>query len=54
MSITEQFKKIEDQYLKPIGTATTKTRKATERAKKAYSELESAKTQVFGLNPVSG
>ena len=50
MSITEQFKKIEDQYLKPIGTATTKTRKAAERAKKAYSELESAKTQVFGLN----
>lgn len=50
MSITEQFKKIEDQYLKPIGTATTKTRKAAERAKKAYSELESAKSQVFGLN----
>ena len=50
MSITEQFKKIEEQYLKPIGTATTKVRKANERAKKAYSELESARTLVFGLN----
>lgn len=50
MSITEQFKKIEEQYLKPIGTATTQTRKAAERAKKAYSELESARTRVFGLN----
>lgn len=49
MSITEQFKKIEERYLKPIGTATTKTRKAAERAKKAYSELESAKSLVSGL-----
>lgn len=50
MSITEQFKKIEDHYRKPIGTATTQTRKATERAKKAYSELEGARTRVFSLN----
>jgi len=50
MSITEQFKKIEERYLKPIGTATTKTRKAAERAKKAYSELERAKSLVSGLN----
>lgn len=50
MSITEQFKKIDERYLKPIGTATTKTRKANERAKKACSELESARSLVFGLN----
>lgn len=50
MSITEQFKKIEERYLKPIGTATTNSRKATERAKKAYSELEGAKSRVFSLN----
>lgn len=49
MSITEQFKKIEERYRKPIGTATTKTRKAAECAKKAYSELESARSLVSGL-----